>query len=710
VISVTVSDPHGASAETRLQSLVGYGAGLIVGIVAVIYFFPLSAIEGVGGLWAQPGNVDLDQNLTGHLIFQRPGWHWPLLYSPDLFWPRGASIAMTDSNPLFSLIAKVLAGLLGHPVNLLGVWFALCWLMQPVAAVYVVRGLGARRWEAAAAAAVFASCFPAFLFRIGHINLCGHFMILFALGETLRMARCGAGARLHDWTAAAGILLVAIMMHPTLFLIDAAVMAAVPMQALIAKESRFRVALNFVAAILVAFVPFSLISGMTGGMDRGFGFYSMNMLSPLWPQQSGIFGSGLPIIDATGGQYEGFNYLGAGGLLVIAVAAWLAWKNRRQAGWARWRGVIVVMAGLTLLALSTEIYAGKLLILPLGTRQWDSIFGFVRSSGRLFWPVGYVLVLGSIVALSQRLPRAVAGVLLLIGAVLQIVDSGPLRNNARGYFAGSGAATIGIGLPENVTLLTTLPACTHTDDAQTTAALLRLDAARAGARLSDIKLSRLPRWFSCERALTDGTELPLLPGEVRFLLEPIAIERLRQGVLAPGLESPCRYYGTALVCGRDIHFKPDSVSVVGKALPVLAVPAALDGTGVAPILSFGWHQDADKPVFWSEGPRATLLARLTALPASGATLAMTVSGVAAKAGGNRPITVQIGRGKPVEIALADLADTEIDLPITQADLSGGVLRVAFDIDHPVDPKKRGLGLPVDRAGIKIESLVLSPAS
>ncbi len=63
---------------------------------------------------------DLAQNLTGHLGFQDSGWHWPLLLTPNLAWTHGTSIAMTDSNPLISLLAKSIAGFTGGRVALRG--------------------------------------------------------------------------------------------------------------------------------------------------------------------------------------------------------------------------------------------------------------------------------------------------------------------------------------------------------------------------------------------------------------------------------------------------------------------------------------------------------------------------------------------------------------------------------------------------------------
>jgi hypothetical protein len=502
-----------------------YAFGLAVGLWATLSLLPLAVIAGTGGIWANVTNVDLAQNLTSHLVFQRPGWHWPLLSTPDLFWPRGASIAMTDSNPLVSIVAKLIAGLRGHPANLLGWWLAICWLVQPVAGVYAIRGFGARRWEAAAAAALFAALFPAFLIRAGHINLCGQFTILLALGRASRMTEQQTGSRLRDWLWAYAILLIAMAIHPMLFLMGAAVLAAPVVQAIIEKQPvRWRIAANFLAGVAAIVLLFQLLSGMTGGMDRGFGVYSMNLLSPVWPALSGLFGPTQQTPDATGGQYEGYNYLGAGGLLVIAAGAvalvWSGWPR-----FGRWRGLAIVLAALTLLALSTEIYAGHLRLLSLGTRRWDSIFGIVRASGRLFWPVGYTLILGSVAILCARLPRPYGIAIVSVAALLQVLDTEPLRASARFYFAGDQPATAHVDFPPGIRLLTVLPVCTHSDAAESIAATARLQAAQAGARLSDVKLSRLPNWFSCERLLTDGLELPIRPGELRFwssLTQPTA--------------------------------------------------------------------------------------------------------------------------------------------------------------------------------------------
>jgi hypothetical protein len=689
--------------ERQSGRSIAYGLAAVAGLLAVFLDIPIATIRGDGGLWAGALGPDLAQNLTGHLIFQRPGWHWPVLVSPDLFWPRGESIAMTDSNPLLSLIAKLLAGFTGDPVNLFGWWFAACWLLQPIAAVYAVRGFGATRWPAAIAAAIVALSFPAWLVRVGHVNLCGQFLVLAALGVSARMIRRQAGAASRDWAAAYGVLLVAILVHPYLFIIAAAVLAAPALQALIERrQRRWHIALLFALAVIAAFLPFKVLSGETGGADSGFGLYSMNLLSPVWPQLSGIFGRDLKMIDATGGQNEGFNYLGAGGLLLIAAAGLLAW---RSPGWRQWRGLGAILVILTLLALSTQVYAGGTLILPLGVHPWDAVFGIVRSSGRLFWPVGYALILGSIAILGAKLSRRALYPLLLVATIAQWIDAGPLRGNAEAYLAGAAPSGASPTLPSGVTLLTTLPVCARDDWAVTTAATLRLQAVREGARLSDIKLSRLPRWFNCERALTDGLELPLAPGELRVLLEPDATDRLRQEALGAGAQ--CRRQGAAVLCADGLSLRDGAPVTPAPPLPIMPAATRLEDAALAPFLAFGWRREADAPVFWSEGPRATLLARLPATSEPGGfTLRLALAGIARTEGGKRDITITIGTAAPVDIDLADGRRTEIALPVPMEMAETGILRVAFDIFRPVDPARRRIAAPVNRAGLRLYTVDL----
>jgi len=155
--------------------------------------------------------------------------------------------------------------------------------------------------------------------------------------------------------------------------------------------------------------------------------YSMNFAAPFWPQRSGLFPGYWPIIDATGGQYEGFAYFGAGALLLIAVAIGLGWRHIGRFA-ATHRGFAAVALGLTLFALSDRIYLFDKLVLDYSfSWRLDYALGIFRSSGRFFWPVFYAAALGAVVlVLRSPHPRSVVALGLTVCG-LQLVDTEPLR-------------------------------------------------------------------------------------------------------------------------------------------------------------------------------------------------------------------------------------------------------------------------------------------
>jgi hypothetical protein len=130
--------------------------------------------------------------------------------------------------------------------------------------------------------------------------------------------------------------------------------------------------------------------------------------------------------------------------------------------------------------------------------------------------------------------------------------------------------------------------------------------------------------------------------------------------------------------------------------------AALD-----PLLSWGWKADANG-LHWSEGPRSTLLFRLPGKPRP-LRLRLVLDGVAEKTGGERPVVLRVGTATSTDVTLPDLHEAVVDLLVTPADAPDGIVRIAIDIFHPVDPTKRGLAAPVGRAGVRLRSITVQDA-
>jgi hypothetical protein len=522
----------------------------LIGLAAVAYLLPWSTITGQG-LFANPAG-DLVTNLIGHLAFQDDGWHWPILRAPSLAWPHGESVALTDSNPLLSLTAKLLRSLLGHRVNLFGIWLALCLALQPISAVYLLRAVRAGApatpvWSeriTSGAMACLALLLPAYMFRVFHINLLAHFILIFALGWAVLSCKA---EKSPGFIPMAVSLALVVLIHPYLYLFTAAIFAAPSLHLLWRGIPGARAGLRALAlAVIGSTALFIIASGLTGGGGPGYGVYSTNVLSPLWPQLSGLFGPDAPVLDATGYQHEGFNYLGAGILLIVATAI-VACILSRHATLRLLRnsaGVWLVTAGLLALAITPTITIGHHVIGPATPQLVQRLFAVVRSSGRAVWVVDYVLLAFAISIISARLAPLPACLLLATAIGLQFLDTAPLRQTARIYFSGATQTPPAAIIPTDTTLFRAVPLCSPQDvDIDP----YRLLALRAGAHLAEARLAYPPTDAACAAALRAGLSEPLEPGETRLFL-PGVLAALDQSALGPNVT--CRRAVAGTVCHR----------------------------------------------------------------------------------------------------------------------------------------------------------------
>ncbi len=607
---------------------------------------------------------------------------------------------MSDSNPFFSLIAKgVTQTLRLAPVNLLGVWLALCILLQPVTAVFALRGITRGRPEAALAVAALSVLSLAWLARLGHINLMGHFVILAALGLTLRML--GDGMR-WEWAKATGLLLAALLFHPYLFLMCAAVLAAVPAEASVLRRASInRHWTGLVLACAIPFVLFRLLNGAFGdaaafgNAASGFGFYSMNLLSPVWPQVSGLFGPEMRMLDATGGQYEGFNYLGAG-LLFLLVAAGVSLAGAKRLP-RPYPGLLLVLAGLTALALSSRVYAGHTLLLDLGGNVWEGLFAPIRSSGRFFWPVGYALLVGATAVIAGRLPRLATVAVLVAAVLLQLADAGPLLQRATDQLAGrTSVKTSSVQVPPGTTLVSPVPPIMCARDSATfelaTALLLR--AAQAGMRLGDAGLARQPRWLNCNEASLDAMETPLVTGEARVFTQAAAAPGLRLARFGAGAR--CGQVDAVTVCSRGpVPPAGTPIITMGQVAHLATITPGLTGAALLPVLASGWTLNAEG-VPLSSGRLATLLFALDGLP-PGRGVCVTLHFDSIRPSNAPRLHTVLLRANMRDAAQVEGRDDELSVAtveFTPEEAAAGVFRVAFDLAPDADILKPAQLVPV----------------
>ena len=369
------------------------------------------------------GGGDTTQHYLGWAFYRYGPWTMPLGLNPLYGLEVSSSIVYSDSIPLMAFICKPFSAWLSEPFQYLGIWMLICFVLQACFAWLLIglfssdvaiRFLGS-------ALLVFA---PPMLFRlVVHIPLASHFVILAALYLVLRSS---LKYRTQYWTLLLCssvlinfyLLVMALLLWVSDLVDRALARKAIAWKSIITEVLTIGIALGF------SFWQAGYLALESASSSWGLGFYRMNLLSIFNPMGWSYLLDGL-YINSVAGEYEGFNYLGLGLLFLLAIAIW---KIRFQRKWLIARGrsrpaLCLALISFTFFSLSHQIGVATLNFnIPI-SESLLSFAGTLRSSGRLFWPVWYCLVLVSIYVISRTFSRSTVLVILILLGCIQIVDT-----------------------------------------------------------------------------------------------------------------------------------------------------------------------------------------------------------------------------------------------------------------------------------------------
>ncbi len=624
-------------------------------------------------------------SVIGQRYFLAEPWGWPLLGTPAL---AGTNIALTDSIPLAVLALKPFRALLQPGASASQAWLALAYMLQPAAAVFALRSTGERRLGPAIAVAVLSVSMPTLLRRYGHMALCSHAAILLGLGLYFRLV---AGRRC--WPAAVLLMLGCLLIHPYILAVTSAVLAAAPLTLLLRGDRRWLRAAAGFGTGLAACGGAAWLLGMGGSSPAaGFGLFSMNLLGPLLPSWSSLFPDWA--YDMTGGQeFEGYQYLGAGLLLLVAS---LALAARARMAWRRHAGLWLVLLGLTGFALSNVGYAG-----PVRLFHWRPVPDWMaqfRATSRFFWPVAYAALVLGVATAARTLPRRWGAALLAAAVILQVADTGQLRAGLRRYSAAGDPWAIDVAAFRPVFAqhrqLTLWPkfGCGAAQSRPVDIQVMLL-ASETLMQANTMATARDQAAPDCDPARTLGQ--PLQPGELRVLL------RRGDAFRVPGVEQRCRSAGPLTLCSAD------DAALAG--LPMMSIPNLPSGQSVGgadavfhDTLGEGWD-DTGGPA-WSVGQVAVLQIRR---PTGPAVLRLDLAGFAPSPGGEQVVSVTVAGQPMAEWRIPDLAFTTRSLTLPAGGPQTSVVSLA--IRQPARPFDRGMSADSRTLGVLLRSLQLDAA-
>lgn len=704
--------------------------GIFLGALYGLTLFDFSFIFGQSAHWTQPFG-DTNTNFIGSLYFAQDKWRFPLFYVPQLAFPEGTNIIYTDSIPLLALIFKIYYKITNQWHNYFGFWIFLCFPLLGGFIALALKETECKDWFIIISGILLGLSCPTLILRYGHAGLMAQFLIVWSLFLYLRFLRDTA---LKKFTlqfmlvAALSIMLQSYFLFMTMPFLLAGLLQACKNKELKLSSALFSFLIVIAAIILVGFITGLLGSKSPEASTFGFGYYSMNILSPFLPPREHLpafisnsiqwDGRGFTW-DATGGQYEGHNYLGLGVifLLLVCLSKPLIFSKQIIKNHLF---LFLALCSLCLFALSTKIFLGNKLILNFPTTY--KIFGYFRSSGRLFWPIYYVTVVAVVVFISNYFSSRVAKTIILLALILQLLDVQFFKNNTiqsenNGYPALLSHKDWDTIIAKHK-FLVQFPsfqcggwAGDWPENNSNMEALLL--AAKQNKPTNSAYLARTSR--NCIEELIQGPNLQIQPGGLYILGKKFPIEELSHSGI---LKKWCKSFNYGYICSQELasipmlshmsEFKPPSVTKVPEYKLGEVLHFVTNGNGESYFYR-GWY-GREAWGTWSMGKESQLY--LTIPKSSNEKYRMTINARAFILPTNpgKQILVYLNNRK---IALWEYHYGQVDINkdilfsknILQKD---GILNIKFVYNNIESPKQAGLSEDDRKLSFGLTDLVIRP--
>jgi hypothetical protein len=362
--------------------------------------------------------TDWNTHYLGWFFYRNEPWQFPLGKVSNYFYPVGTNVGFTDSIPLMAIFFKLFSHILPADFQYFGFWLLLCrlliaWYTIKICQLFNLRPI------LIFIAVIFMTQNPVLLYRNMHPALCAHWLFLGSAYLYLLDPRQVKPATIFRRQLI--LLLLSAWITPYLLVIEFGFTAILCWKHLAYDRSvDWKFVARHLAITLVAGAGSWLAIGMLtfGNKEHlaitgGFGKLSMNLNAFFDPS---IWSSFLPELKRTSiMQYEGYMYLGVGIFLLILV--YVVYRMARSAGWKAfapavktpaavprvvWAPLLTLSAVLAFAAITNVVtFNDKVLFtipVPAIVTNTGDIF---RASGRLFWPVYYLILFALIIGLSR---------------------------------------------------------------------------------------------------------------------------------------------------------------------------------------------------------------------------------------------------------------------------------------------------------------------
>ena len=379
-------------------------------------------------------NGDLAQYQIGWKFYREDIWRFPLGLNPNYGITNSSSIIFSDSIPLFAVFFKIFRRFLSEEFQYFSFWIFICIYLQALFSFKIIYYF-TKNTPYSLVSSLFFIFSTILIYRSGiHLSLTAHWLILGYFYAQISAVN-NKDFKKHL------IIYLSILIH---FYFSLILMGIFFLEKIIKfKKLCFKDLISSFVIIIFSLTLMYLIGYFTIGIDDGLGFgygiYNFNLNSffnPLGENYNESFNWSffLPTLNFQNNEIEGFSYLGISGILFLIFYLKYLFNGKSKIVFSKGTNVLIFFV-FFIIATSNNVNFGNQDLITLELNKYlYGIFSSIRASGRLIWPIYYLIFIIGIVSIFQyTLNKKKPLLIISILAIFQLVDLAPGISN---YYFG----------------------------------------------------------------------------------------------------------------------------------------------------------------------------------------------------------------------------------------------------------------------------------
>jgi hypothetical protein len=406
--------------------------GGLTGALMFVYFYGLDTLNVTNINWFLYSS-GISQHYLGWVFFRNDPWTFPIGITQSLGLPFGTCIIYTDSIPLIALFFKLISFLLPTPFQYFGIWALLCFILQGGFAALIIHET-THSLPAALISSFFFCMSNVFLFRLFlHPALAGQWIILLALYFYFLNKKTKTIN--YYWPI---LFCLGFLIHPYFLVMIFVIFLGTLLERFVADRNYLNVAVWSVSSLVSVFTCMWIIGFFSGNADLdiyGLGSYQAN-LNALYNPYSSNWSAFLKPISNPITSLEGFNYLGLGMILLVFLALFSLLTIKNRESWTslfkNHIGIILMIVILVPFSLSNVVTFNNSILFTYALPSWVmDIWKIFRSTGRMLWPVFYLIFILAVTQITRFLDNShKVALVLCLAFLLQSADASRLKGPA----------------------------------------------------------------------------------------------------------------------------------------------------------------------------------------------------------------------------------------------------------------------------------------